>query len=78
MNLTIFVEPDGKTVTARNAAGRTLWSVDLATAMGAPVVGEPVVRRLWIEGEQVHAIFGKHGFVTLSIRDGRVLSRAAD
>jgi hypothetical protein len=71
--ITVSVDRDGKTVSARNSAGTVLWQADVLKETGLPSTGFPVVRRIDI-GQQGAAslIIGKHRAVEVDLQSGKM------
>jgi hypothetical protein len=71
--ITVTVDRDGTSVTARSSAGAALWHVDVLKETGRPSEGFPVVRRIEITGHgDVSLVIGKHRFVEADLKSGRM------
>ena len=51
--ITVTVKEDGRTITARDRDGETLWEADVIRTAGIPFVGPPVVRELLVTNGNV-------------------------
>jgi hypothetical protein len=69
--ITVSVEADGKTLTARDAAGTILWQADVLARTGPPSTGFPVVRRIDIAaGGKLTLVVGKQRVVEADLKTG--------
>ena len=70
--ITISVESDGTSVTARGADGAVLWHADVLKETGKPSEGFPVVRRVEITRGAVSLVVGKHRYVEADLKSGKL------
>lgn len=69
--ITVSVEPNGTTLTARDAAGTVLWQADALKQAGKPSTGFPVVRRVDVaENGKVTLVVGKQRVVEVDLKTG--------
>lgn len=68
----VAVEPDGTSLTATDKSGRVIWKADVVKEVGAPPVGEPVVRHVSIKGQTVTLVLGKHRVAEATLETGKV------
>lgn len=70
--ITVSVDRDGMSVTARSATGTVLWHGDVLKKTGRPSVGCPVVRYIKITAHGgVLLVIGKHRFIEADLRAER-------
>lgn len=71
--ITVSVDPDGRTVSARSSAGAVLWRADVLKETGRPSEGFPVVRRIeFTKQGMVLLIVGKHRAVEADLNSGQM------
>jgi methyl coenzyme M reductase beta subunit len=71
--ITVSVDRDGASVTARSSAGAILWHADVLKETGRPSVGFPVVRRIDITARGTASlVVGKHRFVEVDLKNGKM------
>jgi len=71
--ITVSVDQDGTSVTARTSAGTVLWRADVLKETGRPSVGFPVVRRIDITAHgSISLVIGKHRFVEADLKSGKM------
>jgi hypothetical protein len=69
--ITVSVEPDGTTLSARDAAGAVLWRADVLASAGRPSTGFPVIRRVNIAaGGKLTLVVGKQRVVEADLKTG--------
>ena len=68
----VTVDPDGVGLTATDRSGRVLWKTDVVKEIGAPPVGEPVMRHVSIKRGVVTIILGKHRVAEAGLETGKV------
>lgn len=71
--ITISVDTDGRSVSARSSDGAVLWRVDVLKETGKPSEGFPVVRRIeFTKQGKVLLIIGKHRAVEADLKSGEM------
>jgi hypothetical protein len=68
--VTLSVEPDGRTLAARDRSGKTLWQTDVLAAAGKPGTGFPVIRSVAIDDGRASLIVGKTMTVGVDLKTG--------
>jgi hypothetical protein len=66
----LSVEPDGRTLVARDRSGNTLWQTDVLAAAGKPGTGFPVIRSVAINAGKASLIVGKTMTVGVDLKTG--------
>ena len=77
--VTVKVGADGRTVSAQDPAGTTIWSVDVIKQGGEPNEGFPVVRYLEIKKTgSVSVVVGKGLYLEIDLKTGNVATLGED
>lgn len=71
--ITVSIDRDGTSVTARSATGTVLWHADVLKETGWPSVGFPVVRYIEVTAHGgVLLVIGKHRFIEADLMNGKM------
>lgn len=75
--IVFYVQPDNHSLSAYQQ-DKPLWTTNIITTVGKPIVGEPVIRHLRVEANQLFVTIGKHSLVGVDPTNGQAVLIGAD
>ena len=76
--ITVTVQDDGCTITARDKDGKVVWDCDVIKTANIPIRGAASVRDLQLKNGKLTAVFGKHSFADFDLATGKFLGAGSD